>query len=194
MKTFHKKLQTTNYKLQAGFTLIEIVVSVGIFAIVMSVAATSLLSIIDANKKAHALQIVMDNLNFALASVSRQLRVGTAYHCGAGGSLTSPQDCPDNNVGDTFLAFRSAGGNLMAYRFNANRLERSVDSGPYVGITAPEIIIQRLRFFVTGTAPTPGDRRQPRALIIVEGFVGGGTRAESRFNIQTTVAQRELDY
>ena len=46
-----------------GFTLIEIIVSLGLFAIVAIVAAGALLKILDSNKKAQSIQNTMTNLS-----------------------------------------------------------------------------------------------------------------------------------
>jgi len=58
-----------------GFTLIEMLVAVSLFVFVMLIGVGVLLSIIDANRKARALSSVMNNLNFALESMSRNIRV-----------------------------------------------------------------------------------------------------------------------
>lgn len=66
---------------RAGFTLVEMVVSLAIFSIVAVVALGALVKIIDTNKKAQTLQSSITNLNFALESMSREMRVGTSYYC-----------------------------------------------------------------------------------------------------------------
>ena len=68
-------------KKSSGFTLIEMMVAVALFAIVMTVSISSLLALIDANKKAQSLQSAMNNLNVALDGMVRQIRMGTQYRC-----------------------------------------------------------------------------------------------------------------
>ena len=46
-----------------GFTLVELMVSVSLFAIVMVISMGSVVSVFDANKKSQSLRTVMDNLN-----------------------------------------------------------------------------------------------------------------------------------
>ncbi len=67
-----------------GFTLVEMVVSLGIFALVAVIAIGALLKIVDANKKAHSLQTTINDLNFALDAMTRELRVGSGYFCSSG--------------------------------------------------------------------------------------------------------------
>lgn len=64
-----------------GFTLIEIIVSLGIFAIVATVALGALVKIISANKKAQTILASVTNINYALETMSREMRVGRNYYC-----------------------------------------------------------------------------------------------------------------
>src|SRR3989344_7842968 len=81
-------------KSDKGFTLIEVVVSVALFSIVMVVCVTALLALVNANRKAQALQSVMNNLSIALDDMARNVRMGTNYHCSEPINGTDPQDCP----------------------------------------------------------------------------------------------------
>src|SRR3990167_630199 len=104
-------LRTTNYELRtnAGFTLVEMIVAVALFAIVMLVSVGALLSLTAANRKAQALQSVMNNLNVALDGMVRSIRMGSNYHCGLG-TFSEARDCSDSN-GGAALAFEPFGGN-----------------------------------------------------------------------------------
>jgi len=68
-------------KYSKAFTLVEMIISLGIFAIVAVIALGALVRIITANQKAQTLSAAMTNLNFALESMSREIRVGTQYYC-----------------------------------------------------------------------------------------------------------------
>ncbi len=57
-------------------------VSIAIFSIVMVIVIGALLMLNDANKKAQALRAVVDNLNFAIEDITRNLKTGTDYSCG----------------------------------------------------------------------------------------------------------------
>ena len=104
---------------QAGFTLVEMIVSLGIFTIVALVAVGALLKITDANKKAQSLKTAINNLNFALESMSREMRVGEMYHCeenvtpGTGVPITGIRNltvkgCTMQSDGDWLVAFKSS--------------------------------------------------------------------------------------
>ena len=180
-----------------GFTLVEMMVSVALFAVVMVVSAGALLSLATANRKAQALQSVMNNLNITLDSMVRSIREGSNYHCGTTGIITTPRDC---GTGDEYLAILPHGLSVQrVYRFvpptgtQSGYIERSENGGAnYVRITATEVSITDMKFFVVGT--TPGDTQQPKVVVILKGTAGGiNTKITTTFHIQATAVQRLLD-
>lgn len=192
------KFKNGNKNFNRGFTVIELTVALGLFTVVMLISVGALLSIVDANRKARALESVMDNLSFAIENMSRSIRVGDTYHCGTSGSIASPRNC---SSGSSFFAFEATDGDSSdssdqtVFRLNGNQIERSTDSGStYLSITSPEISIDSgtgLQFYVVGTGS--GDNQQPRVIMVIRGQAGVKTREVSRFEIQTTVSQRSVD-
>ena len=190
-------LWTMNYKLwpARGFTLIEIMVALAIFAIVMTIAAGALLTIVNANRKSQSLQSVMNNLTFALENMVRNMRTGTGYHCGPSGNLETPQNCSD---GDDFLALEAVGGSpgaasdQIVYRLNGSRVEKSENGGAgFLPITAPEIEVTNLTFYVEGV--NSGDGEQPKIIMTIAGNAGATPKTRTNFSLQTTISQRILD-
>src|SRR3569832_199477 len=86
-------------KPQRGFTLIEMLVSTAIFAIVMVIALGALLAMSESDRKAQSLKAVINNLNFSLDSMSRSVRTGTGLNCGS----QNGGDCA--TVPGTYFAF-----------------------------------------------------------------------------------------
>jgi prepilin-type N-terminal cleavage/methylation domain-containing protein len=190
-----------------GFSLIEMMVAVSIFAIVMMIGVGALLSLMSVNRRAQAVNATMNNLNAAIESMSRAMRVGTTYYCQtsitppAPSTLASPQDC--SSGGGLLFAFESSSGDpaddtdQVVYRINGTQIERSLasgQSGTWVALTAPEITISDFEFLVVGSAPlSSGNMVQPRAVMKIEGSAplpGGDT---TEFSIQASVSQRLLD-
>lgn len=74
--------QPTNFKDQRkGFTLLEMIVSLALFAVVAIVAVGALVRIVGLNRQAQSLQSSMNNVGFALESMSRELRTGSNWNC-----------------------------------------------------------------------------------------------------------------
>jgi prepilin-type N-terminal cleavage/methylation domain-containing protein len=96
-----------------GFTLLEMIVSLGIFTVVAVVAVGSLVRVTALNKQAQALQSAMNNLGSSMEEMSRYLRVGQYYYCGdtdPSGTVFdfgSPQSCAIGSPDNRFIAFQS---------------------------------------------------------------------------------------
>lgn len=185
---------------ERGFTLVEMIVAVALFAIVMTICVDVLLSLVNANRKAQALQSVMNNLNIALDGMVRSIREGTVYHCGTGGGPNmAPQDCAS---GDTSFAFEPYGNSasdqpwIYTYAPDENgvgRIYKTVNGlANSIPLTASEVSIDDMHFYVVGSVS--GDNTQPRVLIEIKGTAGApGTSARTTFHIQATAVQRQLD-
>ncbi|MEX0652402.1 MAG: type II secretion system protein [Candidatus Paceibacterota bacterium] len=188
-----------NIQQKKGFTLIEIMVAVSLFAVVMTISVGSLLSLIDANRKAQALNSVINNLNFALENMSRNIRVGNTFHCTdtttVPANIDIPQDCANGGV---LFAFESNSGDIsdstdqVVYRFINSRIEKSINGGAtFIPITASEVTINDMRFYTVGSAR--GDALQPRVVMTITGTAGVNAKASTDFSLQTTISQRVLD-
>lgn len=74
---------------QSGFSLIEMIVALAVFASVVTIAIGALLILITTNQQLQAKQGVMTNLSFALDSMTREIRTGSHYFCGSGNSVNA---------------------------------------------------------------------------------------------------------
>ena len=72
LKVKYKKLKFFG---ERGFTLVEIMVAIGIFVALVTVSMGALASIFDANRKSQSLKAIMTNLNFAVEVMAREIRV-----------------------------------------------------------------------------------------------------------------------
>jgi len=188
-----------------GFSLVELMVSLTIFSIVMTVSTGTLLVLIDMNAKAQALYSATTNLSFALDSMTRQVRTGYRYYCDMS-SQSSSEALPNLNVTDdcdegNFLKFvREEDGVRMGYRLNtaSRSIEQKEESGNWVSITADDVVIDTFEVTVKHPATLTGgsgpDRLlQPTVEIIVKGHVNNGLDTDTDFNIQSRILQRRLD-
>ncbi|MFT5849696.1 MAG: prepilin-type N-terminal cleavage/methylation domain-containing protein [Patiriisocius sp.] len=205
---YTKQLYT---KKSSGFTLIEVLVSMSIFTIVVSMAVGSLVVLIDANAKAQNVQAIVSNVSFALDSMTREIRTGFFYECeSSSGSLTQTDSGAEGNVrscssGGSAFAFTEGGNSLtdgmgslrIAFRYNSSddSIERRLGtSGVWQRITAPDVVITNMEFVVTGTATlSSGNTRTPTVSIFISGEAGSLAETDSTFNLQATVAQQTLD-
>ncbi len=181
-----------------GFTLVEMIVSVGLFTVVMFISSSAFLAVLNADRKSRATRIATDNLNLSLEDMSRRIKTGTSYYCGAGGESTGTKDCL---TAGTQISFTEQNGctrttyvlsgtviNRSSRQINPPLLCSGIPTVSAIAVTAPEIEINNLRFVVGGTA---SDSIQPYVVILVDGKTKGAVT--SSFKIQTMVTQRAYD-
>lgn len=191
-----------------GFTLIEMLVSLALFAAVSTVATSTLLALVDASAKSQNIEEIMSNMSFVLDSISREIRTGDGYYCANSlpGSLSTSahRDCPN---GATMLSVVEGGSSLtgdddggsnegrIAYRFIDGRIERRIESGDWVRLSGESVTITDMEFIVTGTDTFYGEseRTQPRVLIYIAGEAGNLATVDTTFTMQTTLTQRARD-
>lgn len=196
-----------------GFTLIEMLVAVSLFTIVMTISIGSLLDMVSANRKAQAIQSVMNNLNVALDGMVRNARMGTNYHCGSGEHVSVKSSCPQGDTEFAFEAFdgdKDDTGDQWVYWVDNKRLyksEKSKGAGSAFAITAPEIEIDLFRVYVTGAGKSlsdaGGDTNQPKVVFVIQGtaaaegntssVIGTQEKVRTTFNVQAVATQRALD-
>ncbi|MBX4206422.1 type II secretion system GspH family protein [Candidatus Parcubacteria bacterium] len=172
---------------QKGFTLIELMTALSIFAVVVTISLGSILNVFDANRKSRALKSVMTNLNLAMEEMSKEMRYGKNYHCGSSGTQSAPQNCPS---GDTQVSFLSSDNVQITYRLTGTSLQKQSGNGSFTAVTAPEVLIDSLTYYTLGALT--GDGLQPKTLIKLKGHAGSG-RGRTDFTIQTLVSERALD-
>jgi prepilin-type N-terminal cleavage/methylation domain-containing protein len=188
---------------QRGFTLIEMLVSVALFSVVMLIAGATLLSLVYANRKAQALQSVINNLNVSLDGMVRNVREGNNYRCG--GESSSYGDCTTAGTVIYFTPFGSTPDDQpqddWAYAFDSTGQYCGVDricedqyNQGWVPITSQEVQIKSLSFYVVGTKPaSKGGTQQPKIIFIIKGQAGLQASTISTFDIQATAVQRVLN-
>jgi prepilin-type N-terminal cleavage/methylation domain-containing protein len=193
-------------KKNKGFTLIELMVATSIFVVIMLASMSALFIMLNAAKNSKALRFAMDNVNFAMESMTRSIRMGTNYYCGSLSDssintkdLTKTGDCTstDGSGGGTLLAFKpqdALATNKVVYKLSraddgTNYIARCGEGNACVSIISPLVNIEKLKFFVDGSSPD--DTKQASVYIIIKGTVilkGVPTS----FAIQTMASQRNF--
>lgn len=198
-----------------GFTLIEMMISVGLFTVVMVMALGVIASIIDGNKKAQAINTVANNLNFAVDSMVRDIKTGYAYSCGGISSVSElksrQNEVPGTTVGHicngsvaapALALISTISGPERAVEYYYDPIQKSIMKnicsptcgiplGYMVRVTSPEIEITNFQLYVSN--PPSEDVTQPGVLLILSGTVKGSATPASNFNIQTFISQRLLN-
>ena len=180
---------------EKGFTLVEMLVAVSLFAVAATIGLGALLIINNAYRMTRAQQVAIDNLNFALESMTRSIRTGSTYDC-LGNLTPVVNSCTGspNPPNDEFSLIDISGrtvhyelvevddrGSIHACAFTD--LEPCVP----VALTSPDVDIDTLTFYVIDA---PGSSGQPRVVIIIKGVAGARERELTPFSLQTTITAR----
>lgn len=174
-------------KKRKGFTLIELVVSLGLFSIVVLLASGAYLVMVHLNQKAQATTIGINNISFALDSMMRSIRNGHNYTCGG------PPRCDPS----TSFAFIDATGKTVQYnRPNPGGANNGFIQQNIAGVTAEmtdktTVNVKSLNFYLSGAAV--GDTDPPYVTVIVTGSVSSIAGKTEDFSIETSATMRGTD-
>lgn len=176
-----------------GFTLIEIMVAIGLFAIVMMIASGAYLIMINANRNAQAVTTGINNLSFALESMTRTIRTGTNYKCSGGYDCSSGTSILVTNAdakGKT--KYEMSGTKIMYTTYDIN----GVVLTPATALTDSTVTVNSLQFYAKGTQTyqSTSDLDQSHIIIVVKGSVPVGPgRQPEQFTVETSATMRGTD-
>lgn len=188
------RTHTKKYEAAKGFSLVELLVSIGIFAIVMVISVNSLLILMDANAKVQGDYAVISNVSFAIDSITRNIRTGIDQYCA--GSIgdavplpTTASDCADGSV----IVFTDGEtGDRTGYRLNGTSIEQKIEDGSWLQVTSDNVSITSFLFTVAGSGG--GDSFQPRIRFLIQGEVEDAGGNTTDFSLQSTITERILNY
>lgn len=170
-----------------GFTLIEIIVAVGVFSIILLISAGIFSGYTDNQRRAIDTQDLQESVRLSLEVMSRELR--TAY----GESFV---------LANNALTFRNQNGNCVQYSLGEDKIMRSETensdtdcdiasfSSSAESLTGKDIVVNALAF-----KPWPSFVEDEN--LLSQGFVTIVLQAstvdeQKTLNVQTTVASRQV--
>jgi type II secretory pathway pseudopilin PulG len=198
-----------------GITLVEILVVLGLFSGVATLALGALFNTQAINNKLLENQSILDNVNFSLQAVTRDIRYGAEFHCAATvlvTATTTRRDCEPGSGGGVYINFLGAEGtnanDRVAYYVEEGVLykrESPFGVSPLTyQMTGRDIYITDFRVYIDGAYATNPllsadqmtfDYTQPKITILLSGR-SNPSRASivpSTFSIETVVSSRLLD-
>lgn len=170
-----------------GFTLIELIISVGLFSVVAVIAASAYLNLVSIDRTTRATNDLVNNMTFVMNSIASNLRTGSKYIC----------NTPDGNGNGecSAITFTDASGCVTTYTYTGESISVSqagaatcTDSGV---LTDPKIDITDARFILMGNPSS--DVYEPQVIIFISGSLDSGPGKKSTFSVQTSATQRGID-
>lgn len=196
--------------MKKGFTLIEMLVTVTLFAIIITIAVGSFTNAERTERQVSSLISAQSNVSLALEQMSREIRTGYLF-CHDPGSATYSSRCDDaanatlptcvveNPASSTpvwecpSLDFYDAGGNEVNYSWDGSALTESINGGAPQAVTGNTVSVRSLQFILSGQ--TEGDHWPPRITVSL-GIAASSTDPavmNDVFNLETTVSARTID-
>ena len=194
------------FKTKFGFTIIETMIAISLFLVVVMIGINSLLNASVIHQKSQDLRSIVDNLNFIMEDMSKNIRTGYNYYCITGGDTLSNVATTKSGSSCWGIAFESATGSTSdandqwVYYISGGKIFKSTQ-GPYVAsafvqLTPDEVVLESsptiAGFSVLGAEPPPANSQQPFVIIRLVGKITY-KNIVSPFSIQTSASQRLVD-
>ncbi len=180
-----------------GFTLVEMMVSVGIFTLIVTMGIASLTTVMRAYHAAEKEKKVTDSLDYVLENITREIRLGTNYHFNPQTQNGRPGGVSDGTQTFSrgeFIGFDSFDNRgYMVYRIDGGKIVRTTyfSDGSSVDenlTDTSQVIIEHVHIHIMNTFKD--DDKQPLVWIQIKGKIPA---ENDSFVVQTLVSQRELD-
>lgn len=171
---------------RGGFTLVELIISIAVFAVLVAIAMGGLATAMRTQRQTTALIMVNSNIPFALEQMAREMRTGNTFYCATTGPGAA---CPAGGSED--ILFTNARGDLIQYEYDATNktITRSEGGGASVDITSRNVDVEYFEFYVLGNELSP-DEYPARVTIIVGAAPSETTIAGNIVRFQTSVSAR----
>lgn len=166
----------------SGFTLVEMIVSIGLFVTVAVISTGAFITILNAEDKIQATRFAMDNLTITIEDMVREMKTGTLYTCVQG---SFPSDCTDGSS----VTVQSRSGDEVTYALSGSKINKTTPSGT-LAITGDDVVVNSFKVIVGGNIVD--DDIQPYIIIAIDVELTE-RHQKSKFRIQTMITQRKLD-
>ncbi len=178
-------LKAKSYKLKAseGYSLIELMVAIGVFAMVTTMLSGTFIISLRGQGKSATVQNVADNTRYAMEVMAKEIRMGMIKTTeGYVSDIQFRSNMPNRNGATVRFYLDGASSQVM---FDDD-ISDALAPEP---ITASSIAISSLTFDVSGVSPMS----QPRITIIMQAKSAGTAEdIATRIDLQTTISPRSL--
>jgi len=198
-----------------GFTLIETLVSIALFTIVLVIVGGTVVSVIDINKRNQLVSSVVNNLNYSIDSMVRDIKTGYLYKCDYTGTMTVTglKDSAEDDSGKcidsiTLISTISGEDIVVKYRFvkaegvNNGYIEKTIYKNAVPSIYSitdkKNVSIDSVNLTIKSpdALECKGevcDYGQPSVFVVIKGLAGNQSVQASKFYVQTYISQRVIN-
>jgi prepilin-type N-terminal cleavage/methylation domain-containing protein len=187
MIKFRKNLVT-------GFTLMEILVALAVFAVIALLMATSFLRLSNVRKSVEAKQIVLNDLRYALDTMGQEIIGGTGFpdNCSGGCSVMQFSVNTRPELGDRLIRYRVDNGRLLkaqqkSYGPCANASTFLTDPACEEQLTSRIVFVDKLEFFIENA---DNEDLEPIVTTAIKGKISPGSPQEEPFQFSMSQTPR----
>ncbi len=196
-----------------GFTLVETLVSIALLAMILVISGGTIVSVLDINKRNLAISSVVNNLNYSIDSMIRDIKTGYMYKCNYVGEKTIEAIKSDLNLYQdkrecdsiTLISTISGIDTVIKYELSNNVTgnkyikktvyDTSGNATSYSITDNNNVNVNSLKFTVKNPDAldcSKGicDYGQPSVAISIKGKAGNLSIEVSNFYLQTFISQR----
>lgn len=194
-----------------GFTLVEILVVLGLFSSIATLSLGALFNAKSINAHLQETQSVLDNLNLSTQTITREIRFGSDFNCVLSAGAPEYVSTARNNC--AYGTDGSGSGNVLAFKpsdatNDDDRVAFYVNKGvlykktfPQTGevstfqITPNDIDVRSVLFYVDGAGTIAVDTKQPLVTMFISAVTKPSsiTSAPVELNLEISVSAREPD-
>lgn len=192
----------TNQTHKKGFTLVEMIITIGLFTIIIAIAVGAFTSALRTQRQVSSLIAAQSNISLALEQMAREVRTGYLFcNNSATNNIHDPagscDPCTISVASSTWtcpaLDFYDAEGNQVLYSLQNGALMETINGGTPQSVTGDTVSVKYLQFLLFGQLE--GDQWTPR-ITITMGITPSSTDPgveSTTFNLETTVSARNID-
>ncbi len=196
-------------KNSAGFTLIEVMISTGLFVVLMVLGITAIMNSNSLFKKNQDQRAIFDNMAFVVEDMARLMRTGSSFRCVQSVALPltsiseNPENCPAPTQGalKPLLIFEAFGGDptdpsdQVLYVFEQDGLKKKEQDGQTLYRMTPGNVkfdLGQSGFAVRGSLPNDGE--QPLIFVRLVGEIENDLGDfVTEFSYQFSITPRRID-
>jgi len=177
-KTSDKKIQRGHYR-ESGYTLIELMVAIGVFSIVVAMTSAMFVTSLRGQEKSYTSQNVADSARYAMEMMSREIRMGTGFS--SDGTYLQFTSTMPHRDGQTVKFWRDVGSSRIMFDDDIS------DAVSEAAITSANVSVTTLSFLLDGTSS-----HERITIVMRVESVGTKEDVKTTINLQTTVSPRRL--
>jgi prepilin-type N-terminal cleavage/methylation domain-containing protein len=171
-----------------GFTLVEMLVVIGIFSLIVGAISGIFLSGILSQRRILAEQEISDQTSYLLEYIGRALRMAKKDDLDGVNCLLGDKVNYEINSAKNEIKFRNYKDECQRFFLDGNQVKEE-RSGIILPLTSSALKVNSLKFELFGESQA--DDFQPKVTIFLE--IEGRGRNPPKIQIQTTISQRNLD-